>query len=69
MKKLIVLSMAMLFMAATSGLVLAQGTAASSPAKVTAKHVKKGHKKCNKKAPCAKTAPVAPAKGAPAAGK
>lgn len=61
MKKLFILSMAVLFMAATSGLALAQGTPAPSPAKVTAKHAKKIHKKGKKKAHTSKAVPAAPA--------
>jgi len=69
MKKIIALSLAALFLASVSGPVLAQGTSASSPAKLTAKHSVKRHKrphKVGKKLPAPKTAPAlqapAPAK-------
>lgn len=56
MKKLFAAAMALFFMTATSGLVLAQGSTASTPAKTTAKTAKKG-KKGSKKGKKTSTAP------------
>ncbi|GEM_PF-1402129 len=61
MKKLFVMALALFFVTATSGLVLAQGTTATTPAGSTAP-VKKSHKgkhmKKGKKAPVAVTTPA-----------
>jgi len=60
MKKLFAIAMALFFMTATSGLVLAQGAPAAAPSKPAAG---KGHKKHHpkKKKPVAAGAPAAPA--------
>ncbi len=50
MKKLIVLSLAVAFLAVTSGLVMAQDTTGSAPPKVHKSHKSKGHKKHKKSA-------------------
>jgi hypothetical protein len=62
MKKLFAVAMALFFMTATSGLVLAQGSTSPAPAKTTAKSTKstkKGHKggKKGKKGAVSTTAP------------
>jgi hypothetical protein len=56
MKKLFAIAMALFFMTATSGLVLAQGNTGSTPAKTSGKGHKKHHTK--KKRSAATTAPA-----------
>lgn len=50
MKKSIVLALAVAFLAATSGLVLAQDATGSAPPKTHKSHKSKGHKKHKKSA-------------------
>ncbi len=72
MKKSIVLAMAVAFLAATSGLVMAQDTAGSAPPKTHKTHKAKSHKKHKKTAGASGTTSTAPApsgdSAAPAAG-
>jgi len=66
MKKSIVLALAVAFLAATSGLVMAQDTAGSAPPKThhSKGHKGKGHK--HKKSSTSTTAPAASGSTAPA---
>ncbi len=57
MKKAMAIALALFFMTATSGLVLAQDTSASTPAK-PAKHSHKKHHTKKKSTPAPSTAPA-----------